>query len=71
MKLRYSGEPQQKILPRQSRIFQPNLSFDNEAVDTIRIIMDTRKSGSWSEIDAIQMKGFSIVTEQDQVDQLV
>jgi hypothetical protein len=56
----YKGEPHQASLPAMSRIFSPELQCVPTPVDIITITMDTNKSASWSELDAIQLKGYAI-----------
>jgi hypothetical protein len=63
----YSGESQANKLPAQSRIFAPPLRKTQFATKRVRIDLDTRKSPSWSEIDAVQLIG-EFVHAQEEVE---
>jgi hypothetical protein len=63
----YSGEPQQKELELNSRIFKPALKVNDQAYDVLKIILDTTDSAGWSELDAVKMWGWNYVESVESV----
>jgi hypothetical protein len=59
----YEDKPHQQKLQPVSRIFSPQLMETDFLTNVVRIDMDTRSSSSWSEIDAVQIFGFSYTAQ--------
>ena len=63
----YQGNPQQREIPMNSRIFNPTLYPTNFDSKIIRLDMDTTLSNSWSEIDAVKLIGIpSTIREEEE-----